>query len=108
MDSANWCLVVLPYVEGTSERIPRVMRKHQVPLAMRPVKTLKSLLVHPNDKQEKEDITYCVYNIPKAVHIRKEGRQSLNRDEGSYTLSHMYNRFRATSYHYRGKNWKRN
>jgi len=35
MDSAN--LVVLPYVEGTSERIARVMRKHQVPVTMRPV-----------------------------------------------------------------------
>ena len=30
MDSANWHLVVLPYVEGTLERIARVMRKHQV------------------------------------------------------------------------------
>ena len=28
--------------------------------------------------------------IKQAVHIRKEGRQSLNRDEGSYTLSHTY------------------
>jgi len=65
-DFANRCLVVLPYVEGTSERIARVMRKHQVPVAMRPVKTLKSLLVHPNDKQEKEEITDCVYKIPCA------------------------------------------
>jgi len=56
MDSANRRLVVLPYVEGTSERIARVMRKHQVPVAMRPVKTLKSLLVQPKDKQEKEEI----------------------------------------------------
>jgi len=28
--------------------------------------------------------------IKEAVHIREEGRQSLNRDEGSYTLSHTY------------------
>jgi len=42
------------------------MRKHQVPVAMRPVKTLKSLLVHPKDKQEKEEITDCVYKIPSA------------------------------------------
>jgi len=65
MDSANRRLVVLPYVEGTSERIARVMRKHQVPVAVRPVKTLKSLLVHPKDKQE-EEITDCVYKIPCA------------------------------------------
>jgi len=52
-------------VEGTSERIARVMRKHQVPVVMKPVKTLKSLLVHPKDKQE-EEITDCVYKIPCA------------------------------------------
>jgi len=41
--------------------------------------------------------------IKEAVHTRKEGRQSLNRDEGSYTLSHTYDRFLATSHNYRGK-----
>jgi len=44
----------------------------------------------------------------EAVHIRKEGRRSMNRDEGSYTLSHTYDRFIATSHHYRGKNQKKN
>jgi len=43
----------------------------------------------------------------EAVHIRKEGRRSMNRDEGSYTLSHTYDRFIATSHHYRGKNQKK-
>jgi len=42
-DSAKRRLVVLPYVEDTSEMIARVIRKHQVPVAMIPVKTLKSL-----------------------------------------------------------------
>jgi len=32
----------------------------------------------------------------------------LNRDEGSYMLSHTYDRFLATSHLYRGKNWKQN
>jgi len=166
------------------------MRKHQVRVAVKPVKTLKSLLVHPKDKQEKEEITDCVYKIPcasceksyigetgrkfgtrlkehktevesitsksftrnqrasslseqnksaltdhashdnyvinwsaaiildresdkstrwikEAVH-NEEGQQSLNRDEGRYTLSHTYDRFLATSHHYRGKNRKKN
>jgi len=43
----------------------------------------------------------------EAVHIRKEGRRSMNRDEGSYTLSHTYDRFIAMSHHYRGKNQKK-
>jgi len=55
------------------------MRKHQVPVAMRPVKTLKSLLVHSKDKQEKEEITDCVYKIPCAscekCYIGKTGRK---------------------------------
>jgi len=38
---------------------------------------------------------------------RKEGQRSVNRDEGSYTLSHTYDRFLATSHHYRGKNRKK-
>jgi len=55
------------------------MRKHQVPVAMRPVKTLKSLLVHPQDKQEKEEITDCIYKIARAscekCYIGETGRK---------------------------------
>jgi len=64
-DSVNRHLVILPCVDGISERIARVMRKDQVPVAMRPVKTLKTLLVHPKDKQEQE-ITDCIYTL----HVR--------------------------------------
>jgi len=28
--------------------------------------------------------------IKKSIHIRKEGQQAMNRDEGSYQLSHAY------------------
>ena len=31
--------------------------------------------------------------IKAAVHIRKEGHRAINRDEGSYQLSHAYDRF---------------
>ena len=44
--------------------------------------------------------------IKEAVDIPKEGRRLMNRDEGSYTLSHTYDRFLATSHNYCGKNWK--
>jgi len=47
-------------------------------------------------------------SIKEAVHIEKEGRRSMNRDEGSYTLSHAYDLFLATSHHYRDKNRKKN
>ena len=31
--------------------------------------------------------------IKEAIHIRKEEQQAMNRDEGSYQLSHAYDRF---------------
>ena len=33
---------------------------------MRPVKILKRLLVHPKDKEEKEEVTECVYKVPRS------------------------------------------
>ena len=54
------------YVEKLSEAIVRIMKKHNVPVAMKLWKTLKELLVHPKDKQDKEDITECVYKVPCA------------------------------------------
>jgi len=35
--------------------------------------------------------------IKEAIHIRKEGQQAINRDEGSYQLSHTYDRFLDTA-----------
>jgi len=38
-------------------------------------------------------ITLTYLQQKEAVHIRKEGPRSMNRDEGSYQLSHTYDRF---------------
>ena len=35
--------------------------------------------------------------IKEAIHIRKEQDKSMNRDEGSYLLSHIYDRLFATT-----------
>ena len=59
-------MVVIPYLENVSEDVARIMRKHNVPVAMKPYKSLKSVLVHPKDKKEKEDLTECVYKVPCA------------------------------------------
>ena len=42
------------------------MGKHNVPVGMKPWKTLKGILVHPKGKQDKEDTTECVYKVPCA------------------------------------------
>ena len=44
--------------------------------------------------------------IKEAVHIRNEGQRAVNRDEGSFTLSHSYNRFLDTKFSQRVKNRK--
>jgi len=72
-------MIVKPYVEKVSEAIVRIMKKHNVPVAMKPWnfqgfmatgtlswKTLKDLLVHPKDKQDTQDIGKCVYKVPCA------------------------------------------
>ena len=33
-------MVVIPYVENVSEAVAKIMRKHNVPVAMKPYKTL--------------------------------------------------------------------
>jgi len=66
-------------VEGASERLSLVIKKHRVPVSVRPVWTLRSLLVHPKDKQEKEEVTDCVYKIPcsncEMTYIGETGRK---------------------------------
>ena len=181
---------VIPYVEKVSETVARIMKKYNVPCAMKPWVTLKNVLVHPKDWEDKEQTTECVYKvscascektyigetgrklgvrlqehrsevesktnraftrshrssssaesnrsaltdhafqenhviswsvasvidresarstrwIKKAVHIRKEGPRSMNRDEGSYQLSHTYDRFLGSTLTYCAKNRKK-
>ena len=46
--------------------------------------------------------------IKEAIHIQKEGQQAMNREEGSYQLSHALDRFldTASSRHVKNrKNW---
>ena len=55
------------------------MRKYDVPVAMKPYQTLKNVLVHPKDKQNKEEITECVYKVPCAncdkTYVGETGRK---------------------------------
>ncbi len=56
--------MVIPYIEGVSERVDRVLKKHGVASAMRPHTTLRRLLVHPKDKCEPSEQGELVYSIP--------------------------------------------
>ena len=70
--------VVIPYVEGVSEKVHRVLKKYGVATAIRPHTTLRRLLVHPKDKVELEEQGELVYQIPckncGAEYIGETGR----------------------------------
>jgi len=78
--SSKWPVIVIPYTEKVSETTARIMKKYNVPVAVKPQRMLKGVLVHPEDKQKKEDISECVYRVPcgncdKTSYIGETGRK---------------------------------
>jgi len=57
-------MVVVPYVEGVSERFTRVLKQYNISTATKPHNTLRNLLVHPKDKREPHNSTDVIYSIP--------------------------------------------
>ncbi len=57
-------VVVLPYMEGTSERLARCFRKHGVTVAFKPHQTIRQYLVRPKDPVEPLEACGVVYQIP--------------------------------------------
>ena len=57
-------MVVLPYVQGVTEKIARTLKQHDIAAALKPHTTLRSLLVHPKDKRDPANTTDAIYEIP--------------------------------------------
>ena len=57
-------MVVIPYVEGLSERFSRVLKSYNISTAMKPHCTLRNILVHPKDKRDPLNTTDVIYSIP--------------------------------------------
>ncbi len=76
-------MVIIPFVEGLSEAMECVLKKHKISTAMKPHTTLKQLLVHPKDKPEIGEVGEIVYEIPcqscDAKYIGGTGRLFRNR-----------------------------
>ena len=53
LEDKNKGIVVIPYVAGLSEKVSRVLKKHNISTAMKPYNTIRNILAHPKDKQEK-------------------------------------------------------
>ena len=94
-------MVVLPYVKDTSEKIERILKKYGISSAMRPHKTIRSLVVHPKDKRTISETSGIVYNIPckdcNKSYIGETGRlfryrQKEHQDEGEEKGQRHYTR----------------
>jgi len=57
-------MVVVPYVQGLTERVSRVFKKHGFSTAMKPHRTIRSMLVHPKDKLLPQQKAEAIYEIP--------------------------------------------
>ena len=72
-------VVTVPYVNSFMEKIQRIFTKHRVATAVKPQTTLRQVLVHPQDKVEKQKEAGVVYKIPcsqcEKVYIGETGRQ---------------------------------
>ena len=57
-------LAVLPYIEGTTEKLKRVLQNHNIKVAMKPVSILKNYLMRPKDVIPTCKQTGVIYSIP--------------------------------------------
>ena len=57
-------LVRLPYIQGLSEELKRVFKKHGVNTFIKPTNTFRNLLVKPKDPTDKGHKRGVVYNVP--------------------------------------------
>ena len=53
-------MVVIPYVQGLTEKLSRIFRKHNISTAMKPHTTMRRLLVSPKDKLEPREGVYTI------------------------------------------------
>ena len=57
-------MVVLPYLQGLTERPSRVFKKYDIATAMKPHSSLRKFLVHPKDQIDPLEKMDCIYEIP--------------------------------------------
>ena len=63
-DTKNGINVVIPFVQGLSEKIKRVYSQYGASTAFKPHQTLRQLLVTPKDKASDEEKSGIVYRYP--------------------------------------------
>ena len=54
---------MIPYIKGVTEKLQRIYNKHHIATAIKPHQTLRHILVHPKDKEDKLKKCGVVYKI---------------------------------------------
>ena len=92
----------LPYIKGLSEELQRIFKDHGVSVYHKPFNTLRSSLVKPKDKQNKEDKCGVIYNVAcgtcsdfyigeTARALGKRFEEHTSTDKKSAVLEHLKN-----------------
>ena len=81
-------MVVVPYIQGVSERIQRVFKKHNFATAMKQYNTLKNNLVHQRDKRETAQTCDCIHEI-QCKNCNKTYLGETGRASGTRLKEHM-------------------
>ena len=98
--------VTLPYIQGVTERIQRVMKKHGIETPVRPHTTLRKILVHPKDKIPDDKKCGLVYHIDclncEQAYIGETGRKleirrKEHRDEAEKVTNTIKTRSKSTT-----------
>ncbi len=53
----------IPYVEGVSERVRRILSRENIKTAFKPVRTLENIFKKPKDRPNKERLKGIVYKV---------------------------------------------
>ncbi|KAK3705563.1 hypothetical protein QZH41_000252 [Actinostola sp. cb2023] len=81
---------LIPYVQGTTERIKRVLESHRIEVCVKPLTTLRQILSKPKDPLPKEKKTGVIYSIPcgecETFYIGETGRSFGHKTEGTSVL----------------------
>ncbi len=56
--------VTMPYIQGASDALRRILTKHGVQVHLKPYNTIQQFLVNPKDPRPKDDMSGAVYYIP--------------------------------------------
>ena len=63
VDSGLFTTATIPYIRGTSETIARILQPYNMPVAYKPITTLRRLLTNVKDKYILEDRQEAIYKI---------------------------------------------